>query len=125
METPYATETLMPFEEVFRSIIEHAGAKTVYGEPISAKGKTIVPVAKVRYGFGGGSGRKDKENHGGGGGGGLVANPLGVVEVTESDTRFIPITSNWPLVGAIALGVAFGLLLVRGYRQDSRPTLGN
>jgi uncharacterized spore protein YtfJ len=109
METPYATENLMPYEEVFRSIIERVGVKTVYGEPISAQGKTIVPVAKVRYGFGGGAGRNDKEKHGGGGSGGLVANPVGVVEVTETDTRFIPITSNWPLVGAIALGVAFGL----------------
>jgi uncharacterized spore protein YtfJ len=109
METPHATETLMPFEEVFRSIIEHVGAKTVYGEPISTQGKTIVPVAKVRYGFGGGSGRNDREKHGGGGGGGLLARPVGVVEVTQADTRFIPITSNWPLVGAIALGVGLGM----------------
>jgi hypothetical protein len=29
----------MPFEEIFWSIVEHVGAKTVYGEPISAQGK--------------------------------------------------------------------------------------
>jgi hypothetical protein len=27
-------------------------AKSVFGEPISAHGKTVVPVAKVAYGFG-------------------------------------------------------------------------
>lgn len=112
METPYATETTMSFEEVVRSIIDHAGAKTVYGEPISAHGKTILPVAKVRYGFGGGSGRSgNTEQHGVGGGGGLMAKPIGVVEVTQTDTRFIPITSSWPLVVGIALGVALGLLV--------------
>jgi len=114
METPFATEIQTPFEEVFRSVIDHAGAKTVYGEPVSIHGKLILPVAKLRYGFGGGSGRnRNSDHHGGGGGGGLVAKPVGVVEVTESDTRFIPVTSNWSLAGAIGLGAALGFLLAR------------
>ena len=79
METPVAVNRL---EEVFKSIVDHAGTKTVFGEPVTLEGKTILPVAKVRYGFGGGSGRKGGEQHGGGGGGGLVAKPVGVVEIT-------------------------------------------
>ena len=33
-----------------------ATVKSVFGEPISAHGKTVVPVAKVASGFGGGFG---------------------------------------------------------------------
>ena len=33
-----------------------ATVKSVFGEPIHANGKTVVPVAKVAYGFGGGAG---------------------------------------------------------------------
>ena len=46
--------------EGFQSILDRLGnsasVKNVYGEPIVAEGKTIIPVAKVGYGFGGGSG---------------------------------------------------------------------
>ncbi len=50
----------MSTEELLRSVgelFEKAGARSVYGEPIPAEGKIIVPVATLRYGFGAGSGR--------------------------------------------------------------------
>lgn len=110
MDPPVEAKRL---DEVFRSIVDHAGTKVVFGDPIHVEGKTILPVAKVRYGFGGGSGHKrDGEQQGGGGGGGLVAKPVGVVEITASQTRFIPITSSWNLIAAVALGVGLGLLVV-------------
>lgn len=110
VETPVAVDRL---EEIFKSIVDHAGTKTVFGELVVVGGKTILPVAKVRYGFGGGSGRKGNgEQQGGGGGGGLVAKPVGVVEITQSETRFIPISSKWSLIAAVALGVCLGLLIV-------------
>lgn len=99
------------FTEAFISVIEHAGAKAVYGEPVSIEGKTVLPVAIIRYGFGGSSGGKGSNwQHGGGGGGGLIAKPLGVVEITESQTRFIPITSGRALLVAVGLGVCIGFL---------------
>jgi uncharacterized spore protein YtfJ len=117
MEPPDAAGTKTQLEEVFKSIIEHAGAKTVYGEPVSVNGKTILPVATIRYGFGGSSGGKGNTwEHGGGGGGGLVANPLGVVEITQSQTRFVPIVSSWALV--IAAGVGFGLGFLVGSSRE-------
>jgi uncharacterized spore protein YtfJ len=111
MEPPVSAGSKTQFAEVFKSIIEHAGAKIVYGEPVSVDGKTVLPVATIRCGFGGSSGGKGNNwEHGGGGGGGLVAKPLGVVEITQSQTRFIPIVSGRALLFAVGLGVCLGLL---------------
>jgi uncharacterized spore protein YtfJ len=111
MGPPVAAESKAQFAEAFKSIIEHAGARTVYGEPVSVDGKTVLPVATIRCGFGGSSGGKGNNwEHGGGGGGGLVAKPLGVVEITPSQTRFIPIFSSRALVIAVGLGVCLGFL---------------
>jgi uncharacterized spore protein YtfJ len=102
----------MNFEGLFQSIVNQVGAKSVFGEPISTNGKTIVPVAKVRYGFGGGSGRKSQDNEEGfGGGGGFIGKPVGVIEITNEQTRFVPIPPNFPIAAAVAIGVCLGLLI--------------
>jgi len=116
IEPPVARQSKTQLEEVFKSIIEQAGARTVYGEPVSVEGKTILPVATIRYGFGGSSGGKGNTwEHSGGGGGGLIAKPLGVVEITQSQTRFIPILSSRSLL--LAVGVGFGLGFLVGSRR--------
>ena len=38
------------------SILSQANVKAIYGEPISAHGKTVIPVAKIMYGYGAGAG---------------------------------------------------------------------
>jgi uncharacterized spore protein YtfJ len=122
MEPPVATESKTQFADVFRAIIEHAGAKIVYGEPVSVDGKTVLPVATIRCGFGGSTGGKGNNwEHGSSGGGGLVAKPLGVVEITQSQTRFIPIVSGRALL--IAVGVGFGLGFLVGSRRRRRPRM--
>lgn len=89
----------------------------VYGEPIRLESKTILPVAKVRYGFGGGGGAgKHGDQHGGGGGGGLVAMPVGVVEVTESQTRFVPVTTSGAVLSALGIGFFLGVVMSRRRR---------
>ena len=95
------------------SFSNHAGVKTLYGEPVQAQGKTVIPVARLSYGFGAGSGSKRDEQSGGGGGGGLSAIPLGVVEVTPEATRFISIRETRKLAGAIVLGIFLGMWLGR------------
>lgn len=103
-----------PFEEVFKSIVDHGHARMIYGEPVTLEGKTILPVAQIRYGFGGGSGRrKNAAEQGHGGGGGLIAKPVGVVEITAGQTRFLPITPNWKLAAAFGIGVCLGLAVAR------------
>ncbi|HTR23812.1 MAG TPA: spore germination protein GerW family protein [Terriglobales bacterium] len=102
--------------ESLKESILTANVKAVYGEPIAAQGKTIIPVAKIVYGYGGGAGAggvgdSRARGEGGGGGGGARTIPLGVVEVSEEQTRYIPITDRKKLAGAAAMGIAVGILL--------------
>ena len=91
---------------------KHGSVRAETVRTLSVEGKTVLPVATVRYGFGGSSGGKGNNwQHGGGGGGGLVAKPLGVVEITQSQTRFIPIFSSRALVIAVGVGVCLGSLV--------------
>jgi len=89
---------IMDFQELFRSLVNQAGARTVYADPISGESRTVVPVARVRCGFGGGSGKRADKQEGGGGGGGFVARPVGFIEISTGGTRFVPIVDigMWP-----------------------------
>jgi uncharacterized spore protein YtfJ len=98
------------------SIVGQAGVKTIFGEPISAQGKTVIPVAKLIYGYGGGAGtggvgNSSAQGEGGGGGAGVRAIPVGIVEVSDQQTRFIPITSRKKLAGAVLAGIFLGISL--------------
>ncbi|MFN0171089.1 MAG: spore germination protein GerW family protein [Bryobacteraceae bacterium] len=94
-----------------------ASVKSVFGEPVETQGKTVIPVARVAFGFGGGGGSGlNTESHKGegmGGGGGVYAVPLGVFEVTEGDTRFVPVdeTRKWLALGL--LGFAVGMMCAK------------
>ena len=105
----------MDVQEAIHSLVNQSSARTVYGEPISAEGKTIVPIAKLRYGFGGGSGKKagEEPGEGGGGGGGCVARPVGYIEVTGEGTRFVPIVDLQSMALAMVIGLFAGLLFGR------------
>ena len=103
----------MQIQETLRAMLNQAGARTVFGEPIAAAGKVVVPVAKIHFGFGGGSGRTAENREEGGGGGGFAARPVGVVEITGDYTRFVPVREGWRLAAAVGLGVCLGLLLAK------------
>ena len=116
----------MGSQSLLQSLHENLGTraqvKSVFGDPISAEGKTIVPVAKVAYGFGGGSGtggvgQSSARGEGGGGGGGVRVVPVGVIEVSDQPTRFVPITDRKKLGGAVLAGVVLGWLLARRRRH--------
>ena len=109
-------------EKLGESLGSKATVKAVFGEPIQAAGKTIIPVAKVFYGFGGGFGAgppkntKEQGSHkgeGGGGGGGVRAFPAGALEITPQNTRFIPFTDPRWLLAAFSVGAFAGALLLR------------
>jgi uncharacterized spore protein YtfJ len=94
-----------------------AGVKTVYGEPIKVDGKTIIPIAKVAYGAGAGAGAGPAKAEGEtqsdaaeGAGVGAYAAPVGVVEISEGETKFVAINSKKKIGIAAAVGAAAGML---------------
>lgn len=106
----------MTTKDLIDSAVEHlkasASVKTVYGEPLVVEGKTVIPVAKVAYGFGGGVGKEAREKGeatGEGAGGGVSAKPVGVVEIDHGQTTFIPIAPNRKLAVAALVGSGIGL----------------
>ncbi|HLK49366.1 MAG TPA: spore germination protein GerW family protein [Bryobacteraceae bacterium] len=105
----------MELQAVLGAMVNQAGTKTVYSEPVTVNGHTIVPVARVRCGFGGGSGRngRSKESEGGGGGGGFVARPVGFVEVDAKGARFVPILDPQSIAMGVGLGMGLGWALGR------------
>jgi len=104
-----------------------AKVQNVFGEPVEAHGKTIIPVARVSYRLGAGAGEGGetpsdpsaaKKGGGGGGGGGVVqAVPVGVLEVTEAGARFVRFFDPQMATGLIAGGAMLGLLLRRWLRR--------
>lgn len=116
----------MSTTELINSAVEHlrasASVKTVYGEPVVIDGKTVIPVAKVAYGFGGGTGMKtaradrngkqpaDAET-GQGAGGGVAAKPVGIVEISAGETKFLPFGQTKRLAWAAGIGSGIGFVL--------------
>jgi uncharacterized spore protein YtfJ len=112
--------SLALLQSLKESILSQANVKAIYGEPIAAHGKTVIPVAKIMYGYGagagtGGVGDSSARGEGGGGGGGVRATPVGVIEISDQQTRFVPITDRKRLAGAVLAGIGFGMFL--GWRR--------
>ena len=108
-----ATDLLQRISESFGTT---ASVRSVFGEPIQAGGRTVVPVAKIAYGFGGGAGgaragaNADRLGEGGGGGGGVRAVPAGALEITDDGTRFVPFVDVRLISVAFAAGIVLGRL---------------
>lgn len=94
----------------------NASAKAVFAEPVERDGVTVIPVAKVRWGFGGGSGRK-KNQEGTGGGGGIQVAPLGYIEIKDGEARYKPICDPTAMVPIVIVGGITGWVVLRALRQ--------
>jgi uncharacterized spore protein YtfJ len=109
---------------------EKADVKAVFGEPMTIEGRTVVPVAKVAYGFGLGMGHmamvepeagtemdqppgqeavEKDDGTGGRGGGAVMAQPFAVIEVTPEGTKVEPIVNEQKLALAGSLLVGWGI----------------
>jgi uncharacterized spore protein YtfJ len=100
--------------------LKHASVRTVFGEPVTEGDRTVIPVARVtaNYGFGAGSGRSSDEDEnqtgsgsGGGGGGRVKANPIGYIELTAGEARFVPIIDRSAMMAIFASVAGFVLFL--------------
>ena len=120
-----------PFGPIAELLERSLSIRHVYGEPVQHGDTTVIPVAKVAYGFGAGGGRgpgrgrpgapdesssteeKPAEAQGAGGGGGVRMTPVGALEIGPSGTRFVRFHPIAPLLGAAWLGLVVGWLLAR------------
>lgn len=119
----------MPLEDIMKSLLEGfkttADIKTVYGEPMTFFGKTLIPIARVGYGLGAGEGKDPRGGSGSGAGGGGGTQPVGFLLVSEDEVRFIPLTAErarpqpraMTLLPMIVGGIAAALVIARRLRR--------
>ena len=102
-----AEESLV--ERIAHLVQTHASAKQVFADPIERDGITIIPVARVQWGFGSGSfGQGPLER--GGGGGGVQAKPAGFIEIRDGHAEFRHYSGSREI--GIVAGVALAALAV-------------
>ena len=114
-----------PIDKVLDLLGERIGARAtvraVFGEPVARGDVTVIPVARVRWGYGGGSGmgptRSDSTNgerigSGSGAGGGVMTDPMGYVEVRPDGATYVPLAAPYfnPFV-ILATGISISLVL--------------
>ena len=106
----------MPAQDLLHTLNDRLGAsanaRSVYGDPIETHDRTILPVAKIQYGFGGGIG-SESGKEGSGGGGAVRARAVGVIEIDSRGTRFVPIIDATALAMCLGTGLMIGLMLRR------------
>jgi uncharacterized spore protein YtfJ len=120
----------MDIQGLFSSISERiqttASVKTVYGDPVEVGEKTIIPVARVRYGFGAGGGTQggDASAENGeapgqatGGGGGVEVSPVGFIEINQGETRFVSFEDKRRAIAAAVVGLLLAVFLLRRRRR--------
>src|SRR5262245_11916698 len=97
-----------------------ASVRSVFGESVEHDGITVIPVAKVRIGFGGGTGSEidaGNKREGGGGGGGGDARPAGFIELSNGRAVYRPVRDPWTGV-AVALAMVLGLASVAALARN-------
>lgn len=113
--------------DAFQELRRKADVNAVFGQPVTQEGHTVIPVAEVAYTFEMDIAESDADELGtsGGGSGGVSVQPLGVVEVTPTETRVRAIIDEQrlALAGALLIGWAIFWLartLVRIF-AEKRP----
>jgi uncharacterized spore protein YtfJ len=123
--------TIAPFESIADVLNRGLNIHHVYGEPVQRGDTTVIPVAKVAYGFGAGGGRgpgharrhgepneqtvahdERADAEGAGGGGGVRMTPAGALELGPNGTRFVLVHPFAPIAAAVATGALFGSAIV-------------
>jgi uncharacterized spore protein YtfJ len=102
-------------KDILGRIGKDVDANTVFGETRVVEGRAVIPVASVSYGGGGGAGHGGEESAGEGEGMGLgfglQAKPLGVIEVTADEVRWVPVVDVAKVVMVCVIaGVVAGVL---------------
>ncbi|RXA21361.1 sporulation protein [Methanosarcina sp. MSH10X1] len=84
-------------KEIAGELERIATTKTVVGEPITAAGKTIIPISRISMGFGAGGGESKKNTdsgYGGGGGAGAKIEPVAFIMLSEEEARIFRVSER-------------------------------
>ena len=95
----------MRVNDIFQRLGNDINVARVFGQPVERDGVTIVPVAFIAGGGGGGGGSNNGGESGEGGGFGGVVRPLGVFEIKDGTSRFIPAINVTAIVITIILSI--------------------
>ena len=92
------TEKKTPLNDMMRTTMEKVremvDTNTIVGQPITTPdGVTLIPISKVRFGFGAGGGDygKTTQNFGGGSGAGVNISPVAFLVIQDGITRVLPV----------------------------------
>jgi len=110
------TDSIQRLLDLLDGVQQKASVDAVFGEPVTAEGRTVIPVAEVAYGLGAGLGVAGEEGapSGGGSGGGIRARPLGVVEITADGVRVQPVVDEQKITLAAVLLTAWIVAWIAG-----------
>ena len=91
-------------KEVVEQLEKMVTTRTIIGEPITAAGKTMIPISRVSFGFGsvGGEGKRGEQGgFGGGGGGGAKIEPVAFLVVAEEEVQLLTMKGKGVEIGKI------------------------
>ncbi|MEZ0481217.1 GerW family sporulation protein [Planococcus sp. SSTMD024] len=124
-----------PVRPIFEKFSTARDVSLVYGDPIEMQGRTIIPVARIRYSVGAGAGggyeREDKDaespgfeefegGHGEGAGGSFSVKPVGIYDVTAEKTVYRPIVPIELLVMLPLMMTGLGFLMAASQDKGKR-----
>jgi len=137
-----APAPVQPIAELFE---RNLNIRHVYHEPVRHGDLTVIPVAKVTFGFGAGVGRRGRfgrraqqlangepntaegrvDPDGVGGGGGARLSPVGALEVGPRGTRFVHYNQLPQMLAFLAIGIGIGAGMMIGGRRPNglRPVV--
>jgi len=124
--------------DVLRTVADRTTVRTVFGEPVTQNGVTVIPVARVSGAGGGGGGSGPSGSYGPGGdgsygsgtGGGiaLAAKPVGVFVLSNDTVRWRPsVDVNRVILGGQVVAVVALLVLralIKAQRTSKRKRRG-
>jgi uncharacterized spore protein YtfJ len=98
--------------------------RSVFGEPVTQDGATVIPAASVWGGGGGGGGHDQEGPEGEGGGFGLHARPVGAYLIKDGVVRWMPAVDVNRIVNILgAVTITYVLIRARLARVRAKAAV--
>src|SRR5690242_20220618 len=112
-----ASQTGDAVRNLMDQFAQEGRADVAFGSPHVIGARTLIPVARITYAFGGGSGDSTRQKASAAGG--LAVRPFAVIEVTQDKVRVVPIVDVHTVIGRI-LGFAVATTLIGAFLRRPR-----